>query len=78
MITKIGIIFFLTLYFTFAKIQVFPDERYIDCSDKGVAKYVDYANLEFEYVNDTDYFLNGKFQILIKIYSNFKIIQKVT
>lgn len=63
MILKIVLTLLLDLHFNFARVQVFPDETYIDCSDNGVAKYIDYSGLEFEYVNDTEYFLNGKSKV---------------
>jgi hypothetical protein len=34
-------------------------ERYEDCT-KGGAKFADFSGIEFEYVNDTQFYLNGK------------------
>lgn len=43
-----------------AKVSFFPSENYKDCSTDGTAKYIDYSDLEYEYVNDTAFFLTGE------------------
>lgn len=34
-------------------------DTFEDCSEGG-AKYADYSGLEYDYVNDTTYYLSGK------------------
>lgn len=41
------------------KIVMMMSEEFEDCTEGG-AKYFDFSGLEYEYVNDTSYFLNGK------------------
>lgn len=48
-----------------AKVVLLMDENFVDCT-KGGAKYVDYTGLEYVYVNDTTYYLNGE-KILLKL-----------
>lgn len=42
------------------KIILLMAEHYEDCTKNGPAKYVDLSGLEFEYVNDTTFYLNGE------------------
>lgn len=47
-----------------SKLFLLMAESYEDCTEGG-AKFVDFSGVEFEYVNDTLFFLNGstsKFQ----------------
>lgn len=50
---------YLFIESTLARILVFLGENYEDCSTGGKPKYIDYSGLEYEYFNDTEYFLNG-------------------
>lgn len=43
-----------------SKIVLLFNEEFEDCSKGGHAKFVDFSGLEYDYVNDTTYFLNGE------------------
>jgi len=50
---------------TFAKIVFLMGEKYEDCSTGGSYKFLDYSGLEYEYENDTAFFLTGLDQSII-------------
>lgn len=58
---KVALTLLLQIQTVLSKVQVFPADSYEDCSDGGKAKYIDFSGLEYEYVNDTEYALTGKF-----------------
>jgi hypothetical protein len=43
-----------------AKVLLLMGEKYEDCT-KGGAKILDWSDIEFEYTDDTTYFLKGMF-----------------
>lgn len=42
-----------------SRIIMLMSDTFEDCSEGG-AKYADYSGLEYDYVNDTTYYLSGK------------------
>lgn len=44
---------------THGKLIILMNEEFEDCTEGGPAKYIDWSGLEYDYVNDTTYFLNG-------------------
>lgn len=41
-----------------AKIIILLSEKFEDCGDPA-EKYIDWTGVEYEYVNDTEYYLTG-------------------
>lgn len=46
-----------------SKVIMLMGDAFEDCSQGG-AKYVDYSGLEYDYVNDTTYYLSGEFSMV--------------
>lgn len=58
------------------KVIMLMSDSFEDCSDGG-AKYIDYSGLEYDYVNDTTYYLSGKsFNALCRFRDNISPYQQ--
>lgn len=42
-----------------SKILMLMKEEFEDCTKGGSSKFIDWTGIEFDYVNDTTYFLDG-------------------
>jgi hypothetical protein len=56
----VTLIVLLVVSLTQSKVAVLFGEEIEDCTEGGKAKYLDFTNLEIEYLNDTCFVLNGK------------------
>lgn len=44
--------------FVESRLILLMDEKYEDCTEGG-SKYIDYSGVLFDYINDTNFLLNG-------------------
>jgi hypothetical protein len=54
-----------------SKLFLLMSENFEDCTEGG-AKFVDFSGIEFEYTNDTHYYLSGK-QLFDLIFTDFSL-----
>lgn len=45
------------------KIHVFPADTFEPCNSDDTSTFIDFSEVEYEYVNDTEFFLTGSFEL---------------
>lgn len=56
---KFFVIFLLQLHKSLTRVLVFPADTFEECDGSEKATYIDFSGLEHEYLNDTEFYLNG-------------------
>lgn len=73
--TVTTLIFFIFFTIATAKNLILMGERTEECT-KGGAKFINMSRVEYEYVDDTTYFLNGEIKYYL-IYRKYWKISKL-